>query len=129
MFINLETLCGFVIAFIAFYYYLTANNNFWKNRGIPGPKPTIGFGNMRTVMFGKESFPQLLTTIYNKYKDEPMIGMFFRRRPVLLLKDFDFIKDVMIKDFSKFANRGFLKTNPVSMYPVSVKEILYLSFK
>lgn len=67
-------------------------------------------------MFGKESFPEFLTTIYNEYKDEQMIGIFFRKRPVLLLKDFDLIKDVMIKDFSKFANRGFLKTNPVSMY-------------
>lgn len=106
MYIGLEILCGIVITLIAFYCYLTINNNYWKNRGIPGPKPVPGFGNMKNVIFGKESVSQFLTRMYNEYKDEPMIGVFSKRTPVLIVKDVDLIKTILIKEFPKFANRG-----------------------
>ncbi|XP_006614287.1 cytochrome P450 6A1-like [Apis dorsata] len=106
MYISLEILCGIVITLIAFYCYLTINNNFWKNRGIPGPKPMLGFGNTKKVIFGKESISQFLTRMYNEYKNEPMIGIFKLRTPSLIIKDPDLIKTLLIKEFPKFANRG-----------------------
>lgn len=115
MFITLEILCGLALALIVLYCYLTIRYNFWTSRGVPGPKPTLLFGNIMKSMFGKESLPQLLTRNYNDFKNEPMIGIFLRTVPVLMVKDPDLIKDILIKDFSKFANRGFIKSEPVSM--------------
>lgn len=115
MYINLEILCGIVITLIAFYCYLTMNNNFWKSRGIPGPKPVLGFGNMKTVIFGKESISQFLTRVYNEYKNEPMIGIFSKRTPLLIIKDVDLIKTILIKEFPKFANRGLFSIFSVSI--------------
>ncbi|NP_001352069.1 cytochrome P450 6a14-like [Apis mellifera] len=117
MYINLEIFCAIVIAFIAFYYYLTINNNFWKHRGISGPKPVLGFGNMKKIILGEESMSQYLTKLYHKYKNESMIGIFRLRTPALIIKDPDLIKIVLIKDFSKFMNRGLLpiiSTEPIS---------------
>ncbi|XP_043793788.1 probable cytochrome P450 6a14 isoform X3 [Apis laboriosa] len=111
MYISLEILCGIIIALIVFYYYLIINNNFWKNREISGPKPVIGFGNMLSIILGKESTSQFLTRIYNEYKNEPMIGIFSKNNPALIIKDPDLIKTVLIKDFHKFANRGLFPVN------------------
>ncbi|NP_001352788.1 cytochrome P450 6a14 [Bombus impatiens] len=112
MFITLEILCGLALALIVLYCYLTIRYNFWTSRGVPGPKPTLLFGNIMKSMFGKESLPQLLTRNYNDFKNEPMVGIFLRTVPVLMVKDPDLIKDILIKDFSKFANRGFIKSEP-----------------
>lgn len=114
MYISLEIFSGIVVALIALYYYLTVNNNFWKNRGIAGPEPVLGFGNMKKVLLGKESMSQFLTKIYHEYKNEPIIGIFTTRTPQLIIKDPDLIKTILIKDFSKIMNRGLLPMVSVS---------------
>ncbi|KAL0124312.1 hypothetical protein PUN28_006273 [Cardiocondyla obscurior] len=60
-----------------------------------------------------------ITKIYNDYKNESMIGIFSSRTPILIVKDLDLIKDIIIKDFSVFANRGlptFEKAEPLSQH-------------
>lgn len=102
-----------MVTLITLYCYLTVRYGFWKRRGVPGPEPVFGFGNILKGMFGKESLPEFVSRVYNGYKSEPLIGAFLRTVPVLFVKDPDFIKDVLIKDFSKFVDRGFLKSEPV----------------
>jgi len=101
-----EFLFGIVTAIFALYYFLTSNFDFWKSRGVRGPQPIPGFGNFKDVVFSKLSAGDYLAEVYNAYKDEPMIGIFFRKTPILILKDLDLIKDVLIKDFSVFTSRG-----------------------
>lgn len=55
----------------------------------------------------KISIGDYLTKIYNDYKEESFIGIFQRMTPVLIVKDPDIIKDILIKDFSVFSNKGF----------------------
>ncbi|EFN78989.1 Cytochrome P450 6a2 [Harpegnathos saltator] len=65
-----------------------------------------------------------LMEIYNSYKDEPVIGIFARRSPILIVKDPNLIKDVLIKDFSNFADRGLTiheKTEPLSQHLVALE--------
>ncbi|PBC27053.1 Cytochrome P450 6a2 [Apis cerana cerana] len=112
MIANLEIICGVIVVLIAFYYYITARNNFWKIRGIPGPEPLPGFGNVLKIVLGKEAPFQFLTRVYNEFKNEPLIGVFMKTYPALVVKDPDLIKDIMIKDFYKFPNRGFPKSDP-----------------
>jgi len=103
----LEILCGITAVFLAVYYYLTSIYDFWKSRDIRGPKPIPIFGNYKDVMLIKKHEGDYLKDIYNEYKDESMIGIFTGITPALIVKDPDLIKDILIKDFSKFANRGF----------------------
>ncbi|XP_046145832.1 cytochrome P450 6A1-like isoform X2 [Osmia bicornis bicornis] len=103
----LEISCGFIAVFLALYYYFTSTFNYWKKRGIKGPEPIPVFGNIMAPMLAKQSLADFLTNLYKKYKNEPMIGIFARREPILIILGPDIIKDVLIKDFSKFANRGF----------------------
>lgn len=99
-------LCGIVVVILTLYYYFTSTFGFWKSRGIRGPRPTVLFGNVKDLMLARKATSDYSTEIYNEYKDESMIGLFARRTPILMVKDPAFIKDILIKDFSSFADRG-----------------------
>ncbi|XP_012231820.1 probable cytochrome P450 6a14 [Linepithema humile] len=120
-----EILCGVVAVVLAFYYYLTSNFDFWKSRGIRGPQPIPIFGNVKDVMLAKKFIGDYTLELYNNYKDESMIGIFTRGKPILVLKDLDLIKDVLIKDFSNFTERDFAniheKAEPLSQHLVALE--------
>ena len=64
-------------------------------------------------MFGITSIGDRMHSFYKKYKNEPVFGLFIRTQRVLAINDPDLIKTVLIKDFSKFSNRG-LAVNEVA---------------
>jgi len=102
-----EILCGIAIIFISFYYYSTSTFNFWNLRGVRGPQPIPIFGNVKDFLFEKKGIGHYLMEVYKNYEDESMIGIFIKKTPVLIVKDLDLIKNVLIKDFNSFADRGF----------------------
>lgn len=103
---SFEILCGIAILFLALYYYFTSTFDFWKSRGVVGPKPIPFFGTMKDLILIKKSTAHFIKDIYENYKNEPMVGLYSKRSPFLLLNDPELIKDILIRDFSKFANRG-----------------------
>ena len=100
----LITICAAVAVLLAYYYILVFN--FWKKRNISGPKPVFFFGNVIDIMFSGIALPQYIKKLYETYTGR-MIGLYMRTTPVLVLKDPELIKDVLIRDFSKFTDRGF----------------------
>ncbi|XP_015434777.1 PREDICTED: probable cytochrome P450 6a13 [Dufourea novaeangliae] len=113
---GLLILYGVLVILLLLYYYLSSIHNFWKDRGIPGPQPTLIFGNLRPVTFGKMSFGETIKQMYNEYKHVPVFGIFEGNTPILVVNDLDMIKDVLIRDFSLFADRGmpmFPKVEPL----------------
>ncbi|XP_025263421.1 cytochrome P450 6A1-like [Camponotus floridanus] len=121
-----EILCIIATTFLAVYYYFTSNYDFWKSRGIRGPKPKPVFGNIKDVALNNKFIGDYLLEIYNKYKDESVIGIFTGMTPILIVKNPDLIKDVLIKDFSKFADRGSFppvneKVDPLSQHLVGLE--------
>ncbi|EZA52989.1 Cytochrome P450 6B2 [Ooceraea biroi] len=114
-----EVLCGIAAVILAVYYYFTSTFDFWKSRGIRGPQPIPIFGTVKNALLMKQSMGDYLMQVYNDYKDEPVVGIFSRREPVLVVKDAELIKEVLIKDFSKFADRGIItydKVEPLSQH-------------
>lgn len=112
-----EILCGIIAVILALYYFFTSTFDFWKSRGVPGPRPIPVFGTFKDVLLKKISLGDYVTKVYNEYKDEPFIGIFFMRTPILIVKDLEIMKDIFIKDFSTFADRGFTtheKAEPLS---------------
>lgn len=101
-----DILIGLAILGAIVYYYFTSTFDFWSSRGVVGPKPSVFFGNIKDVMFAKTSLHDFLDKDYYKYENEPMWGIFTRRSPILIIKDPEYIKDVLIKDFSMFSDRG-----------------------
>ncbi|XP_077269211.1 putative cytochrome P450 6a14 isoform X1 [Temnothorax americanus] len=113
-----EILCGIAAVIFALYYFFTSTFDFWKSHGVPGPRPIPGFGTFKNVVLdGKISFNDYVKKLYNDYKDEPLVGIFAGRTPILIVKHPDLIKDILIKDFSIFSERGFVshdRSDPLS---------------
>lgn len=108
-----ETICGLTVITILLYYYLTLTFDYWKVRGVKGPRPVPLFGNMKDVLFHKTNMTEYFINIYNSYKDERYVGLFFRSRPILLLRDPQLIKNILMKDFSGFPQRDVNVTEKV----------------
>ncbi|KAF3426870.1 hypothetical protein E2986_12669 [Frieseomelitta varia] len=112
-----EILCGVAALLIAVYYYATSTFDFWKNRGVVGPRPLPYIGNIKEILFARKSLADYTREIYIAYKNEPMVGLYSRRSPVLLLRDPKLIKNVLITDFPNFTGRGTIineKVEPLS---------------
>ncbi|XP_014470368.1 PREDICTED: cytochrome P450 6B1-like [Dinoponera quadriceps] len=104
MLVIIEILCGLIIFLL--YYYFTATFNFWKKRNIPGPQPALFFGTMKNIILGRTILAKYLKSIYDAYEDAPFVGIFNMREPILLIKDPEHIKNVLIKDSALFSSRG-----------------------
>lgn len=120
----IELLVGFSTVFLAIYYYFTLTFDFWTSRGINGPKPELFFGNFKDLMFNKIYIGDYMMKLYKDYKNESMFGLFARRTPILIVNDPEQIKNVLIKDFSIFSDRGMIvyeKVEPLSQHLFSLE--------
>ncbi|KAH0550158.1 hypothetical protein KQX54_017803 [Cotesia glomerata] len=73
---------------------------------INGPKPLPFIGTIKDVLIGRLSIGNYTKKIYDQYPNERVVGVYAGMKKVLLLRDLELIKDVMIKDFSSFVDRG-----------------------
>ncbi|XP_057321329.1 cytochrome P450 6k1-like [Microplitis mediator] len=104
--VSVEILLAIVAVIVLLYYYFASAYNFWSSRGIKGPKPSPPLGNIAEILMGKHNPGTYLQMLYNEYPDEPIVGIYRVREPIACINDLDLIKDVLIKDFSKFVDRG-----------------------
>ncbi|KYN36899.1 Cytochrome P450 6a2 [Trachymyrmex septentrionalis] len=114
-----EILCACVVILYLLYYYLTADFDYWTSRGINGPKPIPFFGNILEFLTGKINMGDFFKKIYDRYPKDSLVGIFLRGNPVLVIKDPEYIKQVLIKDFPTFADRNstvYEKAEPMSMH-------------
>lgn len=101
-----EILCIIVAIIIFLYHYSTSTFNFWKKQGVNGPVPLPFVGNFKDFMLSRISVGDFAKQVYDEFESEKLIGFYARRKPILLLRDPNLIKEVLIKDFNKFADRG-----------------------
>lgn len=98
---------GFLILIITLIvYYVKKQFSYFEERGFEYIKPQFPFGNLKGVG-SSIHFSQLSLEYYNKFKNKaPAIGLYFFTRPVVFLIDLDLVKNVLIKDFNNFHDRG-----------------------
>lgn len=108
-----EIICFIFASLLLLYYYFTRTFDYWKIRGVKGPKPILIFGTVKDVIRTKISLSIFLKDMYDKYKDERMVGIFEKDVPSLILRDPDLIQDVLITDFSVFPERPMFSNGKV----------------
>ena len=81
--------------------------SYWKNMGVPYETPQFPKGNMRGLGT-KFHQSMLLNRLYHSLKSAgtPFVGIYVYISPVVLVTSLDFVKTVLIKDFSYFTDRG-----------------------
>ncbi|XP_050324929.1 cytochrome P450 6a2-like [Bactrocera neohumeralis] len=90
----------------AMTYLFWRRMNYWQERGIPHDKPSYLYGSFRglTKLYG---FSDILRSMYQRYKHTgPFCGYYFFQRPAVMVLDTELVRNILIKDFSNFSDRG-----------------------
>nr|CAD7406662.1 unnamed protein product [Timema cristinae] len=114
-----DTVLIFSSVCLFLYWYFTSTYNFWKKKGVPFLKPKFFWGNSKNTILRKTSLYDHIIFLYNQFPSKKMAGIYQIRNPVLLLRDPDLIRQVLIKDFDSFQDRNFPvneKTDPLSCH-------------
>lgn len=95
-----------VVCTSSFYFYLTRNFNYWKQRGVAGPTPYPFIGTYPKTCYHRTSnFILESTEIYWKYfRKHRFIGVFECAEPKLFVLDPALITDIYVKYFKNFSN-------------------------
>ncbi|XP_035894739.1 probable cytochrome P450 6a14 isoform X2 [Anopheles stephensi] len=105
------------------YYYVRRRYSYWTDKGIPHLEPTLPLGNLKGVG-STRSFAELLDEAYGRYLGKsPVIGMYFLASPILVVTDLDLAKQILVKDFHRFHDRGMYvneRDDPLSGHLFSI---------
>ncbi|XP_068084560.1 cytochrome P450 6j1 [Anabrus simplex] len=89
------------------YTFFTRNYRKWEKKGIPFLKPLPFVGNFKDTVLAKKNIGQVIQDAYEKGKGKPFIGVFAFDQPMLVIRDLDVVKSVLVKDFNYFMDRNF----------------------
>ncbi|KAG6453024.1 cytochrome P450 6B4 [Manduca sexta] len=102
----LDVVCGLVVLVILLFFYFKHVYSYWKRRRVIGPKPVPFFGNTKESALRRKHVAVLFKQIYNEFPNEKVVGFYRMTSPALLIRDLDIIKQILIKDFETFPDRG-----------------------
>ena len=87
-------------------YKLKRRMSYWESRGICHDKPSFPMGNMKGFMHTRH-YDHIFKEAYEKDKGSgSLAGFYFYMNTSVLALELQLIRQVLIKDFSKFAARG-----------------------
>lgn len=114
-----ELLAALVALFAALYYYMTSTADFWAKRGVPFLEPTPFLGNTKEFVLSTAFRGEVGQRFYNyaKERGHRYLGVFFGRRPALIVADVELVKTILVRDFQFVMDRGMFfdrKQEPLS---------------
>ncbi|XP_068081151.1 cytochrome P450 9e2 [Anabrus simplex] len=108
---------GGTLLLFVLYKYGTWNHDYFKRKGIKNPKPLPFLGSMATMVFKAKPFAYLLEDICKEFEEEPFVGIFQFREPLVMVKDPELIKRITVKDFEFFTDhRQTITENADSLF-------------
>lgn len=112
--------------FYLIYKYLKWKFTFWERHGVPHLKPRNWLvGNLEGV--GRKNVADYFGAVYQHMKREnlgPIAGFYFFTEPALIVTDPDILKQILVKDFEYFCDRGIYvneKDDPLSAHLFSLE--------
>ncbi|CAO1432966.1 unnamed protein product [Diamesa hyperborea] len=98
-----------IIGLLMFLLYVWIKNCFlyWKKRGFESAVGTFPFGNLSGVG-SKRTSAEALMELYEEHKEKnDYLGIYLFITPAILAINPEFIKSVLVRDFTYFHDRGF----------------------
>jgi cytochrome P450 family 6 len=90
------------------YAYFKLKFTYWKKRNVPYVAPKFPFGNFADASFFRKSIGHVYEELYKKLDGEKYGGVYAFTKPICIFRDPDIIKNILVKDFASFHDRGFL---------------------
>lgn len=119
-----SVLISIVVVVLLCYYYVRRKFNYWGDRNIPFVKPEFPFGNVRGIGVSVNN-GQMLKKFYQELKHQDVIGgLYYFLKPAVLITNLDLLRNVFIKDFQYFPDRGVFhngKDDPLSAHLFAIE--------
>lgn len=88
------------------YSFAKQKYSYWHRMGFKShPDPNFLFGHFKPVFTQKECIGELMARIY-KTTDEAFLGIYGIFRPIVMVRDLQAVRNILIKDFQHFTDRG-----------------------
>lgn len=101
---------GITVVLLWFIYTIKKKYDYFKDRGILHLKPYWPLGNFWKVGLSVH-FINRVNEIYRNFKGSAKIcGFYIFTIPVYIVLDIEIIKNILVKDFESFHDRGKRKT-------------------
>jgi len=95
-----------VAALAAFYYWRHVSKyNYWTKKGVRQLAPKFPYGNYAELLARQPGKREQGVRLYQDFKDVPWYGGYFMSSPVLVVRDVEAVKDIMVKKFDHFTDR------------------------
>ncbi|XP_062534936.1 probable cytochrome P450 6a14 [Armigeres subalbatus] len=118
------TLCLVLPVLGLLFFYVRRKFSYWADRNVPhvpGSLPLGSFNGMGT----KEHIVDLMNALYVQHKKtNTAVGTFLSIKPVLLVLDLELVKQILVKDFHIFHDRGMFfneRDDPLASHMFSVE--------
>ena len=98
----LEIFAGLLGLLVLTYLYFQKKYQYWTNKGIVQIEPTFPLGSLPDWVTKKKSIYDKLLEHEQVTKGTPYYGLYFLNNKVLMVRDPDMIRQVLIKDFDHF---------------------------
>ncbi|XP_063366392.1 cytochrome P450 6B2-like [Cydia amplana] len=112
----------FAVALILLYFYGTRTFSYWAKRGVKHDAPVAFFGTAKRQFLQEISFADIYDEMYQKYPSERFVGYYIMTTPVLILRDPELVKRVLVSDFNHFTSRNVF---PMDEHPESLLKNLF----
>lgn len=100
-----------VCACIYIYTYVQKKKNFFKNFGVPYLSPVSIFDNLAGFTSIRKLNTEIIRKLYNLNLDAKYVGIYNFDKPVIVLRDLELIKNVVIKKFEHFLHHDVYADN------------------
>lgn len=97
---------GVLSVLVLGYYYVKRKYSYWADRGVPCVDAQFPTGSMSGVST-RFTFGEKMQNHYNELKGKgPVGGIYVFTEPAAIITDMDLLRDVFVKDFQYFHDRG-----------------------
>ncbi|CAG9808691.1 unnamed protein product [Chironomus riparius] len=114
-----------VVLVYLFYKWSTSTYDFFRKQGIPFRKPVPLLGSNANMFIRRKPFHEIIDEWFHEFENEKVSGLFEFRRPVVLIRDPQIIKQLTVKDFDHFMDHRVLITEDID--PLFGKNLVSLS--
>lgn len=108
----LEVLVCVVVLCWVFHRYYTRYYDYWEKRGVPHARGTFPLGSYGEIVSSRIPPGAFFHKMYNLFPGARYFGAYELRRPVLVVRDPDLVKRILVADFDHFVDRFPFHVNP-----------------
>ncbi|XP_073996483.1 cytochrome P450 6a22-like [Rhodnius prolixus] len=101
-----EIITTVLTAIVLFCGFVKWKYKYWERLNIASMPAEFPYGSLKNCILMKETIGETLARFYRKFNDKKLMGFYGPLEPMILLRDPELIKQVLIKDFNSFCDGG-----------------------